>query len=141
MGLIAVWVLGFKYYTYSQTDAIYEAVVRDLATNPAGDCNPKGCNVFFVQIGGQDASAEFLNRFNGAPFSVRKASQGNDFNRHPSGRITQDIAGNGEGMVVRFNSIMWLRPSEPLVWVGGDGFQMTRDYGTWRVQNRMIMGG
>jgi hypothetical protein len=139
--LLVVRGISTKYYRGSQEEPIYEAAVRYLAANPTGGCNPNGCNLFFVKINGKDASPEFLKRFAGAPFSVRKGSDADQPSFTRNGSVVKDTTGNGQGMFLNFNQIMWRSSSEAHAWAGGYGFITVPDGASWRVTNLMIAGG
>lgn len=137
LGLV-VLVAGSKLYTGSQRDAIYEAVVREFA-NPAQNLAlPKDAHIFFVQMEKQDPSPEFLARFNGAPFSVRKYSQSGGTSSPFSGHVAYDAATREPGVAIKLSRITWYGPDHVIAWAGADGYEMKKDGGLWRIHNHLM---
>ena len=139
LSVLALLILGFiafKIYAASQTDALYEAVVRDVAgtRNPL---NPPQFTVFFVGIKGQDPSPAFLQKFAGAGFSVRPFSRASSHSD-----ATTDLQTGEKGGTIKLGRISWFSPTNPVVFSGnGYLYSMTKEAGAWRVENRMMMTG
>lgn len=136
--LIIAAALGFKSYTSSQSDAIYEAVVRDVAANSGDSLSPAGNHIFFLQINGRDASPAFIQKFQGAGFSVRPGTDGANVASLYSGNATKDVATGESGAVLKLGPISWGSLSKPMVPLGGYTFEMNHDAAYWRVANRYM---
>ncbi len=127
--------LGFRIYAASQTEPLYEAVVRNVA-GANNSLHPPEFTVFFVGTMGKDPSAKFLQKFAGAPFSVRPFSRASSH----SDTATDNQTGE-KGETIKLGRISWFSPSHPLVYSGnGYIYRMTKDGGSWRVADRMMMG-
>jgi hypothetical protein len=133
---------GWKLYTYSQTNKLYEAVLQEIYQDKSGPGSTPP-RLFFVQIKGQDPAPSFINHFRAHTFAVKPGSQGIRTS-DSSGNFEIDWAdrSTGEkGVGVNFGRIVWLG-LKPTVYAGPYLFFMKKQYGVWQVDYRgMVVVG
>ncbi len=135
--LLLFLVIGWKAYTKSQENALYEAAIR-YATQ---DTPVEGYKLFFLRINMQDPSPDFLKRFQGAPFTIRAGSQCIGKVSPFSGHRVKDKTTGEEGIELKFGHISWFGQSSPTVRAGADLYVMKRDGDSWKVDYHGIIGG
>ncbi|BCM93868.1 hypothetical protein IAD21_05763 [Abditibacteriota bacterium] len=141
IGALLIALLGGKLYINSQSEAQYEAVVRDIGENTQTNANAAGAKILFVSIQKQDPSPEFLARFQGATYAVRPGSRALGGQRF-SGSLTKDNQTGESGLEVRITSTIWTGFDKAVVYANGYGFVVTNESGSWRVKyvTMMVVG-
>jgi hypothetical protein len=93
----------FKVYTLREQDNVKDALVRALII-------PKFSGIYFISFNEQDPSDEFLRRFQGDSFSVKKKSQAISSTNMFRDTIWKDKATGVRGGAWGIGDVSWRGP-------------------------------